>query len=177
MWRKMLTQRCSRLGSREHWLGGQRTNALFSPFWAEERVGIGGNPPVCRADGQLRIVVHVRPDVAQSKALQGLSLARRLLTVPRWENQVQRRFTLTRQGALRGRGRFRLSLSLFFFKVLILFIFGCTWSLYTWAFYSFWERGWLCSCGARASHHSGFFCRRAWAPECTGCRSCGRQSR
>ena len=118
MWRKMLTQRCSRLGSREHWLGGQRTNALFSPFWAEERVGIGGNPPVCRADGQLRIVVHVRPDVAQSKALQGLSLARRLLTVPRWENQVQRRFTLTSQGALRGRGRFRLSLALFFLKYL-----------------------------------------------------------
>ena len=54
----------------------------FHPPGLGERVGTGGNLPVCRADRQLRIVVHVRPDVAQSKALEGLFIARRLLTAP-----------------------------------------------------------------------------------------------
>ena len=37
------------------------------------------------------------------------------------------------------------------------------------------ERGLLSSCGAGVSHCSDFFCRRAWALECSGFTSCSIQ--
>ena len=79
----MLTQRCSPAGE---WGTLTRSmedkSTVFTLLGWGRGWGTGGKLPVCRADRQLRIVVHVRPDVAQSKAVEGLFIARRLLTAP-----------------------------------------------------------------------------------------------
>lgn len=65
---------------------------------------------------------------------------------------------------------------------IILFIFGCAKSLLLLGLFSVCgKQGLLSSCGARASHHSGFSCCRAWAqgvwalvvaaPRLSSCRS------
>ena len=65
----------------------------------------------------------------------------------------------------------------FFFFFYYLFIFGCSGSsLLRGLFSSFGERGLLSSCGAWASHCSGFSCCRAWALGRTAFCRCGTRA-